>query len=191
MLVLSVKFCFCLLGFFITVPTLTPDVGTALEMRCWVVGALGWICCLLQLPVFIIPGMLFPASSAWGPVQSTSQPIHPSTCKLAGGLFLDTVSRHPLCSSSVPGGGRADGVCWLQLASGLLSLPFRSYSLRFRNSGAKIAHQNIQMGKGLPSLPAARNGICRVSSFLFMEAFGLYASVRTGMNFKHVSTEHN
>lgn len=196
MLILSLKLCFCLLGFFVAVPNFAPYIGTTLE------AGGGWVVVVVELDllpaaaaVFVIPGILSPRPShvcVGSSVEHvpTHSPFYLSTGRCP---FVQTDSRNPfglLSAQLCAWGSRAGGACWWQLASGLLSLPFWSYNLRFRNSRTRIA-QNMQMGKGLPSLPVTWNEICKVSSFLFMEAFGLYASVRTGMNFKHVSMEHN
>lgn len=182
---MSIKFCFCLLGFFITAPNFHHILALPCKLEVAELWWLSWICSSSHVHNS--------REALSGAVQSTSQPIHlsafnwqvASVCKQAPGIHLGS-SLAQLCAWGRQG--------WWSLlvaaCSGLLSLPFSSYKLRFRNSQTKTA-QNMQMGKGLPSLPAAWNGICKVSSFLFMEAFGLYASVRTGMNFKHVSTEHN
>lgn len=100
MLILSIKLFFCLLGFSIAVSNFTPYVGTALKT-----GG-GWIVVSIELNLLpaaasCVHNSRDPLSqaqpcSAWGTVQSTSQPIHLSTFKEAGGLFLKALSRHPL-----------------------------------------------------------------------------------------------
>lgn len=99
MLILSIKFYFCLLGFVIAEPSFTPHVGTALETGAGWIGGGCWAgSAAAASHVYNSRDPLSQAQplSAWGTVQSTFWPIHLPAFKLAGVLFLKRVSRHGL-----------------------------------------------------------------------------------------------